>query len=360
MIDTVRWKIPVSRDLFRLIRSKSVEYKKKDIQTGGIKYIFYRVEKTLGSFDRNVNFFIPDGFSKYISVELSLPKYLHGNNVILLGFDEIKLAIQLLYNDFVSLFGQFTTPDVWEVVRADFCYAWKFDTIDDCFKVLQFLKRFSGGRKEKIDYKTSIFCKGSWFSTKFYNKGAEFKLHDYKNIRFSQGKDIADFIFEYSKSVLRFEITMRKAGLLYHSHKFKMYNKDLTKQYIYIILQLYFKKYLRGMNTKFLNVEQVFLKLTEKFTLRKSKNLLTFYLLFCSSDKFLFDSFCTGKASNTISGYFRDLSNAHIGMPLQSIRTRYDMSIPSTMEVIHADFLPKTFGKKSASTLVTPVESSKF
>jgi len=360
MLDTLRFKIPVTKEIFKLIKLKSVQYKKKDISTGFVSYVFYRVERSLGSFDRNINFFIKDERAKYVLVELSLPKYLFGTNVVLLSFDEIQKALALLYSDFVQFFGDFTPLNRWEVVRADFCYAWKLDTLDDTIKVLEVLRRYKNGRQKKTDYQTSIHSVGQWYSLKFYIKGYEFKLHDYNHLCDSGFYELSNFLRDYSKTVLRFEVTLRRNALLYYKEKKHIYIRDLTKRFMYSILRKYFKRFTKGMNNQFLNVTQIMLKLHEAYGKVKASHLLSFFLLQHASDNLTFSNYCASRSPRTLRRMYYDLSKAGVGFPLSSLSKDYSLSIPSSREVISGAFLPARAGKKDLPQVVTPVEAVIF
>jgi len=360
MIDTVAFNVPITRQIFRLVKAKSTEYKKRDVQSGDIQYIFYKVEKKLGSYDRNVNFFLKDEYKKYIRIELSLPKYLYGTNVVLLSFDEVEKVLALLYADFVRYFGDFTPLSQWEVVRADLCYAWKLDTLDDCISILQILRRYENKRQQKTDYQTSIHSKGQWYSLKFYIKGAEFIAHDKVALCNAGLYNLARYLESYSRSVLRFEISLRRQALIYYKEKQHIYIKDLTKRFVFGMLKRYFKKYLRGMDTKMINTNEVMCKLREKYGQTKSSHLLNFYMLFNSKDKTAFELFCKSFSDRTIRRKFFELKKASVGLPLSDVRKKYQFSIPSPLEVISGDFLPARAAKNTASTVVTPLEAANF
>jgi len=278
----------------------------------------------------------------------------------LLSWEDFDYALSKLFVELHDFFGDFPYLDSWEIMRLDVCYAWKYKSRDDVLKVLDLLKKYGVSRKKTAKYDTSIHQVGSWSTIKFYQKGDEFKNHDFRFLCDTGHYDLACILKDYSTGVLRFEVGLRKPQLQYITEKIKIYNKDLTKKLVRRILQSNLKKFLKGMNGKVLNSQQVYLKLVNKYGIRKARNLLNFYLLFNSSVPVLYESFVSVRKASTIRGYFHDLRLADIGLPIIDSLRDYDLRIPSSYVVMNADFLPAVAGKKKPSTYVTPVEALKF
>lgn len=213
----------------------------------------------------------------YIWFNVSIPKYLYGNNVaqyiinpqnhkyksyLHYQLDEQAKLLPRRLKNFIKLFFREQFPqfyvDLTKVVlsRIDLCYNQYFKNKDTALDYLNMQQDFNRKyqRKDKIavPYKTGIFYHTQGYSAKIYHKGSEFAKHDRKEIvkwndyirkqittAESSGNDKlvkhlrtelidVDFIQKQADKILRYEIAFKNKQLSYIFNR-KVFRKDCDK-----------------------------------------------------------------------------------------------------------------------------------
>jgi len=331
VIDTIRFKIPISEEFFIIVKNKCVEFQKLDKKTSSVFFKFYTDNVSLGSFDSSVNFFIDDFNQDVIFLELSLPKFFYGNNVYLLTNDNFNKVFDLLYTSLVSYFGDFPKLRVWEIQRLDLCYAWRFASELQASQVLDVLRSYSYPRKKVYFYDTSIMAKGTTFTLKFYLKYPEFKKHDFSKMAHKSPSHAHD-ILDLSKGVLRFEITFRKKAFLNYFGKQHLFINDLDYNQFIMILSDTMNKFLKGSVPEFQTATEIFQKLLLKYNNIRALHLWQFYCIYYDKNldqkKILIENY----TRQSVYLNLKALSRAGVGLPKHSeLDVRLD--IPSKLQV---------------------------
>lgn len=109
-----------------------------------------------------------------------------------------------------------------EINRIDLCYNQIFDSKDDALKYLKNQKElqvaFARSDNNKFnDYgSTTLQFLTSNYSFKIYHKGTEFRKNDFKQLtKYNPNKYDLKELKEISNRMLRYEITIRKTGMMY-------------------------------------------------------------------------------------------------------------------------------------------------
>lgn len=199
----------------------------------------------------------------YIEVNLSLPKWLYGTNVLQLiphHFDRghgsyctanspLDIANEY-YAVFLSVFKYllhryFDNPrlDLIEIIRLDFCYNQVFDSKEDCDRYFDLVKTRNKkyqriNANNAVSYNSSLFVKNRHYSFKIYKKGVEFEKHDKRKL-FEYNKNNAghfniESLQELADKTLRYEMTMRSSWLNYlYNYRIAMVRESWKESYDY-------------------------------------------------------------------------------------------------------------------------------
>jgi len=287
MVDTLKFKIPLSPITYELIKSHSIEVTKFDNNRDLEIFRITTSELNIGSYDRKITIFISD--PGYCFLEFSLPKFILGHNVFLLYPEEIIESLELLRNLLVNKFGDFTDLKKWIVYRIDLCYAWKFESQKEAVKMLNLLQKFNFPRKIKFLWgDESVMWKGDSYSVKFYLKQPEFYKHDFKILRDMGNIELAYRMFNWSEGVLRFEISLRKRFLDdYFDGDISI--KNIPVEFYEDNLKKIFEKLLGGFKIKFIKNQEIKDRLVLKYGVKRGGRLFMFYTFFRSQGKKIID-----------------------------------------------------------------------
>lgn len=333
MIDTIKLKIPCNEDTVKEIALKSTVYLAKNLEKKTEKYRIYKSNAILGSYEYGVNIFIVNEYE--IFVELSIPKYIYGHNVLLFDCDLFYKALFGLYNDLERLF-HINLPSImlWKVYRLDFCYAWKFYDDDTALGIMCFLKNFSYSRKNKEIYDTSVMWKGSDYSCKFYMKGIEFFKHDFKRLK-SISLEQAILLQELARGVVRYEITYHHDGILqlFDTDSLSYILKILDNNYIYDNIQQSLLKIFH-VHTHTMSYQKVFDIISRgSQTAGTAVKMFTYYRNLISDDPL--DHHVLRRMPRTTRWrYNKKLRLLKVGLPVRlSAGEEIDLSVPSKFSV---------------------------
>ena len=326
MIDTIKFKVQCSEATIEKIKKKSIYTLRTDLKSGEIKLEYYNTSIRVGSYSRCINIFFDEVRGDLIFFEFSLPKFVNGENVSLLDFQDISNAILVLHIALLDHFEEFPDPYTWEITRLDICYAWKFPSQQIAIDVLRSLKNYKYPRHKILNYQDSIYTYSENTTTKFYLKQPEFIKHDYKDIS-KDDLERAKDIYQEAEGVLRFEVGMKGKTI---SRKFKkkhIYINDINYDIILSLLQDYLHTFIKSENKEMLEESQVIARLQTYYKPQKALRLFSFYLMF-HDDNFQHKDFLASLHRTTIQRNLKALEEAHIGLPYLN-NSNYSISIPS-------------------------------
>lgn len=259
MIDTIHFEIIGSHyiDVFNHL-VKHANQKQKYGLVSKSSFIYYnQIEfenKSIGKFNGfytipssnyNINFSY-DREKDKIMFNLSIPKYYQGNNIYQYIVDShypefniqlYKYENQLEYihklllkflNDFNNAVcnGKINIYDI-IIKRIDYCFNAIFKTEKELSIYFEAIKRIKktyerGNSNIHRNYQSAIFYVGKGYSLKIYKKHDEYIKNDYRELsKIDNNK--ANILHEYTKKVLRYEITYRNEylSLFYNKHIYR-------------------------------------------------------------------------------------------------------------------------------------------
>ena len=350
MIDTLKLLVPIKdQALLDKIAGTFERIRKEDLKTSEIKFEFHSANIKLGSYNRSVNLKIttvPMG----LFVECSLAKYAKGNNVEMIYPHDVPTIADRLYTELCA-HVQETLPPIatWPIYRLDICYNWLLRDSDETMQAIDFINRIDYPRKKKYIYDTSVMHKGSAYVVKFYLKGPEFKVHDFKELE-AQNFDGVYSLQKWAQKIVRFEVGLKHRYLPQFFGKEEAMISDIADDVaIQDILIHFLGKTFFYINTETMTSAEVQQKLLNAFSKAKATRLFSFYKNYYF-DAELKDLFVHGGMNrSTLYRYKKDLKLAGIGFSLSnpvsgkgileqliipSPSTRFDLpDYPATMPV---------------------------
>jgi len=180
--------------------------------------------------------------SKYLMIEFSVPKVVHGSNVASCSPECITTAVNILYDVFSKHFSSFPRPEFWRVQRVDICWVWKFKTVNEVKKYIDYTKFLRYPRKNTHIYQTTTMYSGRSYTLRFYVKQPEYKKTDYKRLLKIDEKLALKFLDD-SKNVIRFEVEVRKAELDHIFRKNITYKNLLSYRFFLNALAYYLSRF---------------------------------------------------------------------------------------------------------------------
>jgi hypothetical protein len=334
MIDTLRFKIKTTPKLISQVQKLSVSLVKKSNITGITLYSGDKVNVKLPSWDYNTNLFFSEIHPNYLFLELSIPKYEFGHNLYLIYPDELSGVIQDLYVYLNRSFDLSLPPiDTWQVVRADFCYSWRYHTQLQAQAIMGILQTYNFPRKKVHRTNSSIMYVGSTYSVKYYLKSNEFFAHDFKRI-VKTDPDNAYRLLNISDGILRFEITMRSKALFQYFDVLKCYIKDISDTHqIESIMNQIQSKLLGKVQKNGMTNAEVLDQLMATFPPKKAFNLWKYYLLARGTDFFVRQKVNEAYHRSQVYRLQSDLVRAGVGISIPDSTEKYDLMIPSKFAV---------------------------
>lgn len=228
MIDTIVFSIDlnVNKNALKNVRW----YHEKTITKKATKDFKISELRTETTVFRNIHFNVPSSHNEILivynsyyntlTINTSIPKYLFGNNVILLHDNEysndwephfmsIKKWIYKFFRKLQYITGKLDYNGIL-ISRIDLCLNQAFDTKMDALLFIDECKRITfpyEHESNKYIYRTSVMFVGRSYSFKIYHKGTEFKKQ--KNVKNKEKiQPLAD-------RVVRYELTFQKKYLSY-------------------------------------------------------------------------------------------------------------------------------------------------
>jgi hypothetical protein len=206
-------------------------------------------------------------FKDYIELNLSIPKYLYGNNVMMFtdsifnneafqyanemnldvafekAFARLGKFIRKLFSEIFPATMKIDRRDV-EIKRVDFCWNQVFRDEADAKMYLMYQKMIKkkGARissEAMRSYETSIFYNSEYYTAKIYHKGTEYSRGDrLKHLAYNRLKKKEVFPVEdkdgllglqsCANRILRYEVTFKKPYLQYYYWRY-YYRKDVKR-----------------------------------------------------------------------------------------------------------------------------------
>jgi len=331
MIDTVRFKMLLTRKQYEKIRSVSKEMSETDNESGSTSFRVLKKNVPIGSYDRNISIYVSD--EHYCYIEFSVPKYLYGHNVFLVYPEQVPSICESLQKKFYRFFGDFPATIWWELERVDLCYAWKLPSHEDAVKVLSLLQNISGGRTHKFTYNSSVMFKGGTMTTKFYLKDDEYYKHDFVELKKSGFIDMAYKYLAISQGVLRFEISLRKQAinrLFYGVESGDCYwiSWLFTTEACTHILNRRMSDLMKCVNKKLVTLDQVHDKLVAVYGKTKGFHLYSFYRIYYN-DEFGVKKIRKSMTYQQVWYNLKKLNNAGVGVASDETPLSFDLDIPS-------------------------------
>lgn len=339
MIDTVRFKIPVEKELYDEIKSKGNSFLRRDNlhKEEWLRYLTTNVE--LGSYERAITLFSYE--EDYVLMECSLPKQYRGENISLLYPSEIITALKTLHQQLTTVFPAFPSYEKWQIIRLDICYAWRLSSSAQVEKILEMLKLLDYPRKNKYIYRTAVMFKGHHYSLKFYLKYKEFLHHDFIKIK-DKNPELAANLLQISMDVIRFEITYRKEQLKTLFEKNKITYLDLIdKNFFEKTMTDVINKLLQHRSKESMSDVQILNKLKYLYKPDKAIRLFNFYKSYYSEHTHLKQLQKDSYHPSTIWRNLRDISNAGVGISNNLLDFDFNLDIPSDLVVNDDPLLPR-------------------
>lgn len=279
MIDTIRFKIKTTPDVFIRIQTKSRQRFEINKYTQLFEFQIFTKDIQIGSYDYHVNIIATKHKADTIFLEFSIPKVFYGHNIYLYYppiENVLKIVHQAIEDTFMVTFPNY---EEWIVQRLDICYAWRFNTQEEAYLAFLTLNPFSYPRKNKVAFDTSFEEKGSSFDFKGYLKFEEFQAHDFKRFEKMKRIELAYNFRELARNVFRIELSMRKKKLQFYFEKKSLTYKDINDtELLQNILREHFNNYLKNIDTKVMKENEILSILFSKYKPSKALNLYSFYL----------------------------------------------------------------------------------
>jgi hypothetical protein len=344
MIDTIRFKIPTTHEIYSLVKSKSKQRFVINTTTQLLEFYISTKDIEIGSYDYHINIIATKNVEDTIFLEFSIPKVFYGHNIYLY-YPSIEPVLKVVQDAMEKAFNlNLANYSSWIIQRLDICYAWRLKTQEEAYLAFLVLNPYDYSRKNKVSFDTSFENKGSSFDFKGYLKFDEFKKHDFKRFHKLKRFDLAYDFLELSKGVFRIELTMRKKKLKAYFKKELTYRDIDDTILLQKILREHFSKYLKHADTKVIKENEVLVKLFTAFTKSsKALNLYSFYNSWNHPNPSIRarnrNLYKKRLNPSTLWRKHKDLKIAKVGIPGYDLKFDFDFSIPSPF-VVNTDNAP--------------------
>lgn len=343
MIDTMRFRIALNEHQYECIRRASIQLEKRNNANDSTIFRILRQDLPIGSYNRNVNLFVNE--DKECFLEFSVPKFAMGHNIYMVAPEEVPKLLEKLCGKLKREFRDFPEVIFWEVMRIDLCYAWKLRSHDVAARVMEALQKLEVARKKKSSYASSVMFIAPTMSLKFYLKDDEFYAHDFKELKRLGFTDEAYELYEKSKGVLRFEITMRKKQIDRVLPYYDLFNSSAIE----VLLKKALTSVLHGANEA-ITLDEVADRLVTQYGKKRGFHLYSFYKVYYGEPngrtklkRYL--------ARSTVYANLRYLAKANVGLQIDHIPDDFNLRVPSEYSV--NELHPPT-GGVATPVIVTP------
>lgn len=175
MFDTVRLKAKgIYIDLERLenlyIDNRDKTIRRRNITDDGEIVTSYELH-----FDTQLPYIKYVESSRTLSIQVSIPKFLYGDNITMVTESDVSRFFNLLQARLEELLGMTVAHEQWIATRVDLCYNFEVDSVSDCIKQIAMLRLPRKNTKTWNHCETVVFSNNS-SKVKFYDK--EKQCHD--------------------------------------------------------------------------------------------------------------------------------------------------------------------------------------
>lgn len=333
MIDTMRFKIEGSVEIYNAIKNKGIGKVLWDYENDTQKQVLvYQLLSVPRSFYK---IYIQSQDYYNFFIEFSLPKFYFGTNIFMIYPSQvvnILLEVHQLLESFLK--QPVAGPQVWIVQRVDYCYVWKFENYLYANWVLYSLSKYNYPRLNTVLYPTTLDHKGSTQKYEFYLKHDEFKAKEYSKLKKDGHVELANYLLEQSMNTLRYEIVQKKPKLKSLFGKEVTFSEVIAQSYIEKTLRDGLKAIVNSSNLVSMTYPEALNIIYENLEARKAFNLTGFlntwypvdYATRMHNRKFLKEKL----SQSTISKYKKKLRELDIGILVDKTDTKgFDLSIPS-------------------------------
>lgn len=331
MIDTVKFRIPIDENDYRILLENSNVHVGYNYKTKDSQYVIIKTPIAVGSDSRERIIRVPRQFVKgavnYAELELSIQKFLMAHNVYMIHVSSLETACRDLAKNLAEQLNLKTDISAWEIQRIDLCYNWKLETKEQLNSYLNIFQNLDYARKKKYTYDTSAMYKGTAYTVKIYSKYEEYLAHDIKYLK-KYSEDHAYTVLEDAERVLRFEVTIKKPHFLTVFHKSIIRITDITEDIVYLILNTYFSKLTKLTNTSICESDSNYTRLVDAFGDVKGRDLFQKLCMWIDEDPVYRDVFKSYSYSNRYK-FFKDLKKANVSLQGKESKTLVMLSIPS-------------------------------
>lgn len=199
MLDTMGFIIPINREIYHFLVSKSLMTQRVDCVDGSVEFEYYNFELS-HSWNYRVRWKLDDkkfihdpGINKtvlasgypHLRIEFSAPKIMLGNNIQTIDENLADIAVHTVKIKFEKTFNV-CLPLVrnWFLSRLDVCSNYELPKAEMVKDIINYLQRLDYPRKKKDFHEgESIYCPSRHSTLKIYAKGPEFKAHDMKRFK---------------------------------------------------------------------------------------------------------------------------------------------------------------------------------
>lgn len=225
MLDSIKVAIPLSKSQHARLISKTNDedawqWCQFNPTLGELRFVRQKnlIETDGESFHRQLRFDFDATWTprSRLILEFSIPKFWYGHNIHLLydWIAALRLLKSMLEKQFKLTRMKLIPVEDWDLLRADFCYAWRFPSQKLAQAYLDSLKAITFPWKEPVIRSTSISFPGSSYTVKIYLKRPEFFTHDRKELLKSNASlEWITHLENLADAVLRFEVSARKRWL---------------------------------------------------------------------------------------------------------------------------------------------------
>lgn len=309
MIDTVKIYTKISKNIYDLVKSKSIVKKSYSNETGEE---FYNItnDKLEGSYSSSISVRVDYGTlfrftdSYCIVVEGSYHKFSKGYNSNN-GFYDFQYLCNLLIGT-VENYYKIELPQLssWYISRVDIACVYDLDTQYNIATYINNLRKCTFPKRKVKFYKDeALYCAGSSTTLKIYNKMLEFRKHDMFKFR---DKDFhLENYLHYIEGFIRFECEIKKRKLCNYLSKEIIKVIDVNYDILKNIWSDEFMKLLKCNKENELIIirsrSQLKDILNSKFSLMKARNMYNFYT------NLMIDGIDSVKESMSSSSFYRYL-----------------------------------------------------
>lgn len=335
MIDTIKFKVPVTDKIEDAIRSVGYETKVVDKF-----YSFQESEKIMDQIlvpPYQTPMTLRSSYlAQHYMLEGSMPKQLYGENVHLLYPSQLEEVLEKIYSFLLKRYGHFVHYEHWTLQRLDACYAWKLEP-EVARRQIEFLKTLKYPRKGYHVYPTSVMWSSRVSTPKFYLKHPEFLIHGYRNLQKYEFTDLANKVLQESEGVLRYEVELHKPYLVRLFHKKESTYKDINTNLIYECLNKHLSMLFGTENRQCVNSKILLDALEKSCDKKTTKILFSFHSLHSTGNPVEKNFIKEYTDPSTIKRRLNKLSELGVGPVVDDPEpSKFELSIPSP-KVINSD-----------------------